>query len=444
MKKYLISLCFFLSCSSILLAQIPGHWEKHIVCDHCTTPENIIFADSIRGFILSDGTPNYAKSNSYRTSDGGKSWIHISDTVRGIDFNALFSGMPILYTPEGFIMSYYISGLCTSHDTGRTWLINPTPSDKAIKGGFIASNSKYYILTTEFFTGSKPQVMFTVDSGRTFLLISDSIMSTKTAHTPIFNDSTNVWLSLWSQGDSRYQLYHSVDDGKTWNESFPVDTNKATFFFYSIVKGSSKGRIYLLSSGSMQILGQKYDFLFTTDNGITWGGSTKNNGNIYILQNSRNAEVWAVMNDQHTIGYSDNNGKDWFYDSVTFKNDLIQSMIWKDSTHANILCYQDSTTNLYKYIPPTYTVNSTVYFQTGAPFKIFPTITSDRFHFLPTQPLNGVIAVYDILGRQVLKTPLNVQIGQQQIFSLSGFLSGIYFVTVNSNGELNTGRVIKE
>src|SRR6266705_1939270 len=90
MKKILLSF-YLLGFAIPLKAQIPGTWEKHLVCTHCTLynvlselVRSLDFADSLHGMLVG-GDDEFLSNNGhnsrvYLTSDGGISWIKHVDS----------------------------------------------------------------------------------------------------------------------------------------------------------------------------------------------------------------------------------------------------------------------------------------------------------------------------------------------------------------------------
>ncbi|MFI5263424.1 MAG: hypothetical protein ACHQM6_02805, partial [Candidatus Kapaibacterium sp.] len=326
----------------------------------------VVFANEKDGFVMG-GLSRRGKTNTYTTTDGGNSWIHFSDTVLIIHydsiysspvvtFDAKFTDAPILYDSSGIIEVIPYSTACISHDTGRNWTAWYTIPGN-IQTGAIQDIASSVVLRAYTYNGyySNLQLMTSHDSCRNYQLYGKefSIFGNLGDYSVI--DSAKAWFALSKHMDPHYILFHTIDGGQNWDPVFPFDTTKIGKFSYEILKGASKNTIYLVSdTGYLQILGQNYNFLYTTDNGKSWSGTWTLRGNLhwnyrYVFRNPRGSEIWCVLDDQHTIAYSSNNGTNWQYDSLTFKNDSISDMIWQDSVHGYVLSYKDSTINLYTY-----------------------------------------------------------------------------------------------
>ena len=452
MNKYLL-LIFCFSCSIIfsvrLIAQTPGTWISSKVCDHCTEPFNVVFADNLHGFLISEGTQGYKKSNMYKTEDGGLTWQHITSASKNIYFDIKFADIPMFFKLPATIITEVIDGTVLSVDTGHTWVLKPLKGAGTELTALINDPINILVLGGTFFNASNPQILVSHDTGNTFEKIGQTSSSIKTTQSACIIDSTNAWFgAMDTPKDSIESLYHTVDGGETWKQVFPVDTNLIGKFYFEIHKGSDKNTIYLVNNYHLEILGKSYDFLFTTDNGLTWGGKYTDNHHVlngllnHVLRNPRGKETWCVLDDHHTIGYSTNYGINWTYDSTTFRNDSIIDMIWQDSVHGYILGYQDSIIHLY-----TYSQNNSVPFIVNyihAPFKIIPSITSNIFHLLPLEPLKGIISIHDIFGRKIFEERLNTSGNTPIEFSLSDYASGVYFISYYSGDYMILFKVVKE
>ena len=447
---------FLFSCLVNANAQVPGSWVKYEVCAHCTPPLTAAFANTLEGFVM--GSRSWrGRTNTYRTSDGGKTWVHFSDTVQIIHydsttageliiFDSKFTDAPILYDPSGYIGIITDDGVCKSHDTGRYFSVwRPLPG--RIKTGMIQDPSTSIILTGYVYNefNTRLQLRITHDSGKNFEPYCQEFSVRGNVQTACIQDSVNAWFAASNHGDTTNRLYHTMDGGQSWKAVFPADTTLIGRFSYEIIKGAATNTIFLVSDiGYLQILGQNYNFLFTTDNGVSWSGTWTLHGDIYwnsnhVLQNPRSSELWCVLSNQHTIAYSTNNGTNWAYDSVTFKNDSIANMIWQDSAHAFILGYKDSTIHLYTYVPLADSVNASI----GSTNKIsiYPnpiaglsTISYSLSHYQYIK-----LELIDQLGRAVrLLTAGNEESGVKTVsFSTNDLAKGMYFLRFESDeGEL--------
>ena len=412
-------------------------------------PLNVVFSDNLHGFLLAESSEGYTKTHIYRTTNGGQSWTHISNKLLNIYFSNEFIGKPIYYGLSGTIIIEYQGGTAISQDTGRSWELRPLKKAGREETAMIIDPGHIVVLGGDPLRGNNPQLLMSNDTGKNFQYIGLPDSTFQTTVSACIQDSTNVWYGSYIHGEKLMHLHHTTDAGQTWKEVFPVaDTSLLGKFSFVIIKGVSKNSIYLASYGSIEILGQSYDFLATTDDGITWGGSWSNNGNILyngilnpVLQNSNGKELWCVLSDHHTIGYSSNNGTNWIYDSVTFKNDSLVDMIWRDSSTGYIFGYRDSTITLY-----THSEHNSVHYivnYLNAPFKISPSITSDLIHLIPLHPLNGEIFIQDMLGRTILHEHLNVDEGTPVEYSLSHFASGVYYVGYYSGDFVVFFKIIK-
>jgi photosystem II stability/assembly factor-like uncharacterized protein len=443
---FVFGFCFL---TSKLLSQISGNWHRLDVCDHCNKPVSVVFADERDGFLVA--FPTFHKANYYKTSDGGISWQNVGQTFQNVNFPIGFSNLSMSFDSSGFIIAESLSGSALSLDTGFTWSSPPFTAAGRESAALLDKDNPSHILVLggDFFNGSSPQLLVSHDTGNTFKPYGQIAASLKTTHSACIQDSTNVWFTASDpRHDIREELYHTLDGGQNWKQIFPADTSLTGNFLFNVVKGADKNTVYLAGGmGKLQILGQNYDFFFTTDNGTTWSGRSGKKGNFlwpgyYLLCNPKGSELWSVLDDQYTVIYSPDNGLHWQYDSVTFHNDSIVNMIWQDSMHGYILAYQDSTIHLYTYSQ----ANSASYFVNyiHAPFKIMPSITSDIIHVLPLQDLHGLISIHDIFGRTILQERLNTSQNVQIDYSLAQYSTGVYYISYYSGDYSIFFKVIKE
>ena len=410
------------------------------------------------------GLSRRGKTNTYTSSDGGKTWIHFSDTVlvihydstysnQAITFDSKFIDAPILYDSSGIIEIIPYSAACISRDTGRNWSVWYTLPGY-IETGFIHDIASSYVLRAYTYNGdwANLQMMASHDSCKNYQLYGKEFSVLGNMVSPCVIDSSNAWFALSKHMDPHYVLYHTTSGGENWDPVFIFDTTWIGNFYYYIVNGADKNTIYLVSSyNDLQILGQNYDFLYTTDNGNSWSGSWTFKGHLnwnghYMLHNPRGTEVWCVLDDQHTIAYTSNNGAHWMYDSITFKSDSIKDMIWRDSVHAYVLGYKDSTISLYIYVPPVNHVELSLI--TDNTISIYPnpiTSSASISYSLPTYQYIK-LELIDQLGRVVrLFRSGSEDAGAKNIsFSVSDLPSGMYYLRLQSDDGVKTQEVMVE
>jgi hypothetical protein len=81
-------------------------------------------------------------------------------------------------------------------------------------------------------------------------------------------------------------------------------------------------------------------------------------------------------------------------------------------------------------------------------FRIVPNpVADDEFSLLYSSPVEGIvtISINDVIGRQVHTIKERVNKGQNVIYlkGIPGWQPGIYFVSVNNNGEMKQGKLLK-
>jgi hypothetical protein len=473
-KKLLIIFAVFFCVPIHVLAQVPGGWEKHVVCTKCSfdyytnTPYTgkLVFSDAYHGMLVGDDDRDYdvfdttegSTSRVYITSDGGVTW-----TKHAARNSVLWDLEGLKYITPDFAAGFYSYGTVYTTDQGFHWhFIHGRNPQYQFLSGIVYSPSTFYELSTpninNFYPGDSPAfVESSLDTGNTFQLISNTFAAGN-AHfeAAVMHDSMNIWALISDSVSSNTSCIKTTDGGLHWNRSFPTDTTdgKTLVFSNQYFGNEEPGSFYLRNSTvidrSHKYVISQFDFLFTTDGGASWQADSSHHGRLPFLTSSGKNKLWGFIGtrDQHyhyhcdTLAYSPNNGKNWYYDTESIKGDSVVFMTWKDSTHGYIISYKDSTITFAKYIPPlSEVIGKTMPYLA---FNLVPSITTGIIHLTSYQAFSGAISVYDVLGRLQMQKALVFSNGEEKDFSLSGLPSGMYFIVYASGGMYNSARIIKE
>ncbi len=469
MQKYfffLLCICSALIFSDASFSQVPGTWEKHIICHDCSISGPIDFADENHGMLIGKDS-SYDDSNKntifvanvYLTSDGGITWKKHESKFTTLNLRSL------TYIGSSFASGFtFNKAIQITTDNGMTWsFTQSTPPHENFLCGQIFPNLDYYIFST--LTHGKyieSYLRRSHDTAQTFQIISDTLASGNLGlYEGFMQDSLNIWTSV--NVDPFYNgisYLHTVDGGLHWTHLYPIGIQEDTLLFPSAqMIGNRTGSFYLVNTGAVDSLRTKliylYDLLFTTDGGASWQADSSQNGRLAFVANSGGSKLWAFIGDTYhdrlrsdTLAYTPNNGKNWYYDLKAIKGDSVTSMMWKDSSHGYIISYKNSTYTFAKYIPPTTSVEATriVYFRPGdhPAFNVTPTITTGIIHLHPIEAFSGTMAIYDILGRLQFQSQLTASLGDVKEFSLSDLSRGMYCIVFSKEGHYSSVRVIKE
>lgn len=463
--RNLLLFLFLLPCS--LWAQLPGTWERTILCLQCSEPAAMDFYDASNGIVINNskylGPGKGSIWFSYRTTDSGKNWTLLADSTSAGIYGATIGGpKPIKYFTSGAISIFTGGRHVYSLDSGISWNIAALPRDDQ-RAVYISDIATHHQVSTPYVSGgyiTKIQVSY--DSGYTYetteTLFIDSLHGFWKA---CFADSNDIWVAIGTRDTVQPELlYHSQDGGRLWEIIYPYGEPAAwafsAFAIDGIIPGANKGTIYLLGNKlRTPAYGRKYfNILYTTDNGQTWTGDSTNIdttealGNIFLtryLYNPAGTQLWSVLWDNKTVAYSPNNGKNWYYDSTTFKNENISFMVWKDSMQGYLLTYTDSIINFYKYIPPQGAVEKLPNPGMKGYFTLYPTVTSSNSLTIGSlRQLGGSFELYDVLGRHYLSKAVALVAKETLQLNLPDMPPGVYFLTLRADGEAITARFVKQ
>ncbi len=472
MGKYLLNLLLVLSLLFFHLplhAQIPGHWEKHVVCTKCSFIDyanlfpiaKLDFSDPNHGMIVGDDNdetdfalfdPGTQKTcRVYYTSDGGVTWS--KHAAANLVLNDM-QGFRFL-TPN-FAAGFNTVGTVYTTDQGSHWNViwSRAPLQLFLSGKVFSQKTFYQVCNTQ--SRHSALVESSQDTGNSFQLLSAAKSTDKYLFfAGVMDDSLNIWALVRDSGTLNTSILRTTNGGLNWQESYPIDTTAGRFLIHSnsYFGNEDPNAFYLrnftyVDKSHAEI--SLFDLLYTTDGGNNWEVDSSNHRRLAFATSSGKDRIWAFIGMRDftnrylcdTLAYSPNNGKTWYYDTESIRGDSVVSMMWKDSTHGYILSYKDSTITFAKYIPPSNDVIVTT--MPYLAFNLTPTITTDIIHLTSYQAFNGTISFYDILGRLQMQSAMTFSNNEEKDLSLSGLSRGMYFVTYSSGGMSNFARIIKE
>ena len=439
---------------------MPGTWKQIQVCTHCT-PFAFAFSDSLNGLLIAKPSSHlYSKSIVFRTSDGGDHW-ELVDTIADNGSLAILNPEPFYYPKAGHAFFLTTYNWVTS-DTGRLWMEVPFYQQRPITEKFYDIRTIFLLSIGQTFRGMN--IYVSRDTSNLFSFYSDPIFpQSYYIKDALILDSLNILLSCLDTNDTRTLYFKSTNGGNTWDQFFIADpvafkTGSTQHF----VRGLNQTSIYIVGDQGLQH--PNIDFFFSTDNGKTWDVDSIHGAQVYRLANAGGSQLWAFIGKKppvsfggyrnnlgqdkkyfaDTLGFSPNDGKTWFHDTKTFIGDTMISMQWISSTDGFIMTERDSSAIIYKFREMSSIKeqsNSTV---SNLQFSIIPSITSDEMTIIPHELLEGMLSIYDILGRKIMQEPLHVISGEKKKYSLAGFSTGMYLVSVSSRGKVTSVRFVKD
>jgi hypothetical protein len=406
------------------------------------------FANQTNGLIITKSIVQGGEktTTSFRTIDDGINWDILVDTNKLITLYG--SSLSMQYYYPDFAVDVTSRDLRFSNDAGMTWQNYPGYELTGLST-WIRSPSAYFIFADDI-TGKVGSFIVSNDTGHSYNFYGDNLyLNDDIIFTSCMNDTADVWIT--TKGSQTGHLLHTIDAGINWAESYPFDTILGGGNYYGeLLTGRNKGTIYLYSSGTdANLMGWKTPaqriiaLAYTTDDGKSWNMDTTNHTQFTLIQNSGGKKLWGILDGTRTIAYSPDNGNTWAYDSLTFKDEPIWLMYWKDTTQGYILTYKDKQTKIYKWIPPQNNVENTVFF-TVQDLKVYPVVAMESIKILPRISMKGTFEIYDILGRQYSSQNVSWQAKQAQEIDVSKLPSGVYLGVVRLAGDVSSVRFIKE
>lgn len=258
-----------------------------------------------------------------------------------------------------------------------------------------------------------------------------------------FAEHNNTWY-CWSDN---YQLHSSKDSGNSWNT--PTNTGLPSMFYAKVLQvNPSSGRIYIagnsLSSGT-------YKLLYSDDEGGKWdslpinqylGKDWLGQGQVIFGLISKGDNITAMLendasNSRIDVIKSTDGGQTFSIDTVGLTIDpfgtvslrkflYFKGQLWMAPNLTDVFTQGDKST----HVKSVHAINLNVY---PNPFRNTLKIQCDS--------RMESIEIHDVLGNMVLSIQ---PMYSTYTFSFSHLPSGIYFVTVTSNQQKKTIKVLKQ
>lgn len=369
-------------------SQIPGHWERSRVCESCTY-NSAVFADGMNGVLL---TTPYGPRALYVTRNGAKSW----EGPFYIEFGPKYLIRPPLnYFPPDLLYSLGDNTVIASENFEK-W---ESSSAQAEVG---SDHAAARMLTPSFgYQLGFGELFETHDSGRTWILTSKFQTKETSALglTPsygLIEDSLNIWLGVSGEGTFSGSYYRTRDAGQQWEHVLPSGSS-AGFAPGPIIKGALAKSYFAVShTYTREPYVLHSDFYFTTDDGVSWNADSIAPGRVAELANPTEKELWALVSD--SIFYSPDYGNTWIKDGTTFSGDTVVGFDWPDSTGGFVTIQENKGLSVYRFVRDPLAVDEPA--ANSSP-SFFPNPFRSQLN-LQAADL-GVLTLYDMLGRTVLK-----------------------------------------
>lgn len=383
-------------------------------------------------------TSNYIQEFT-RTTDGGAHWTpgiisfpnsstYGVSNIFPLSDNICYACMFPTAGTGGYIVK--------TTDGGNNWAIQSSATFSADNSW---ANFVYFFNENDGVTMGDPNssgfvIYITADGGNTWTLVPYSNVPLNiSGETGLTNSYAAVGDTLWFSTSSG-RLYKTTDKGATWS----VYTTGLSGNYTPIFKDKNFGIIVLNSA--------PYTMRKTTDGGLTWSSITPSGDFLkapHLTYVKGTQSMWIdVCASQNSIGSVYSND-----DCVSFKN------IDKGSAQYLSVAFLDSLTGwaggfntsssdggIYKW-NPTYDLTTDVnpIPSVNEKIKLYPNPTSDLVTVEFSTPLeaSATITVYNLLGEKV-RIFTAASGDNSASVSVSGVGSGMYILTVESNGRVLT------
>ncbi|GEM_PF-5479966 len=414
MKKVLLIVCFLIASHSLYAED---KWIVQTPPDPDDAYQKVVFIDTLTGFLQ-------GVFSIYKTTDGGKTWDNIYQTMGSV----LLNGLYMFSDGNGFITGGNKLFLKTT-DFGETWVPLSFPGIN-ISRVYALNKEQVWIMTY----GN--ELFFTTDGG-VIWDSSDTEFESSIQPSCLYFLNTNKGF-LGGYGSSG--LFQTDDGGKNWvKKEVPMDTS-----LYSI---------YFLDNERGWISGADGTVMRTTNSGDNWQKLSFPTGDIiYGVCFLNSLEGWAAavhwdidyMNRYGKIFYTSDGGNNWVLQHEEPANSGSREIVsvffinknkgWA-SGNAGILLSMDRTSSVEEsIISEDFTATPTVNLANGTITFVFSASESGYISF----------DLFDYMGKAKISLPPQYyQSGSNELrFDLSQFSSGLYLYRFRYGSNVYYGKLI--
>lgn len=400
-----------------------------------------------------DGTTANANVQEFtRTINGGANWIQ--GNIEIFDSNLTITNLSAVSATTAFAGAVDADngggGVYKTIDGGETWTnSNPT----GYTTGQPATLTSYFNVVHFFdanngLTQGDPigsgfgefEVYRTTNGGTTWTLVPGSALPDPASGEYGYNGgNVAAGNSFWFV-TNKGKLYRTTDMGATWTKlNTPITDFSATTVGGQIFFSDNNNGILIARSGPQATA--TYTLYKTTDGGTTWGAGASYTApyrNVAYIKGTTVLVGTGTAGTVQSTAYSTDNGTTWTQiDSGTQRT----SIAFLDGSTGWAGGFTDGVTGLggiYKYSGAALGIEDIASNKT---FKVYPNPANNQLN-LSGASINEV-AVYDLLGKQVLTQKFSAQ--DQVSLNVSGLETGMYVLTAtNDSGAKETVKFAKQ
>jgi photosystem II stability/assembly factor-like uncharacterized protein len=402
MKKLMLLLFLIIFNSYLTTAQWQQTNVPHNFCHALAVNESNIFAGTNNGIFLS--------------SNNGSSWAAANNGLTNTDVTSFaISGANIFAGTAG-------GGVFLSNNNGSSWtainigLIDSVVISLAVSGPNIFAGTWH------------SGVFLSTNNGSSWTAVNNGL-----THSDIYSLSVsgpNILAGAGSGG-----VFLSTNNGSNWT---------AVGFFCDLM-GDTVGVISLATVGQNIFAGTNgCGMFFSSNNGSSWtainNGLINNytGGPIYVIPSLITNGTNIFAGTFSGVYLSQNNGSSWTAVNDGFNTHFdwigIESLIISES---KIIAGTDTVGVWMRELSEIIGINE---IGQNNSFSLYPNpITSFSTLRINTTIKNGEVIVYDMLGKEIIKKPIN---DDKVELEKGNIESGIYFVTVRNNERQFSQKVI--
>ncbi len=382
-------------------------------------PTNLRFKDTYVNSLLIKDSSLFAGTleGVYRTTDYGYNWIPLNAGLTSYDVNCLASN-------DSCIIAGTRNGLFKSTDDGLTW----NTINSGLAGSYIstlaANNKNIYAANLS------DTLFFSSDNGRSWIPLNplNLFFGIRFCPTSIAVRDSNIFVGTGLNG-----IYHSTNNGTNWtnvnNGLTDLSIKSLLIYKNSVYAGTYEHGVFL-----------------STDNGESWKAINKGVTNYPIFSLFISDTTFFAGNSM-AVFYSENYGNDWIQwkngfpyapviSSIVVQDSIVFAGTWAEGVWSRSL--SNIPTDIYE---KGYQIISEFSLSQNYPNPFNPsTIISYSI------PKEGIVTlkVYDILGREIARLVNEEKAAGKYMVNFKGddLSSGIYFYSLNTNGNVITKKML--